>query len=99
MVSIEAQQIQADKDAAARQKARDIFLSTGGTEEQLKVFEFQKLINQHGFGLARLRAQGKPDTNRSVRFFLIQILSLELAIAKLKGEQVSRSTLTKVSTF
>ena len=95
MVTIEAQKIQADKDKAARDKARDKFLSSGGTEVQLKIFSLNKDLQQAGFTLGQLRSQGKPDTNRTVVATLKTILSLEIAIARLKGELLSLQKLNK----
>ncbi len=83
MVSLEQQRIQAIEDEAARQRARDRFLSGGGTEAQLQILQFEKLIKAAGFQLAKLSS--KPRTNRTVVRIVAEIKSLEDAIRKLKG--------------
>ena len=61
--STEDPRTQAQKDQDAKDRARKIFLDTGGTESQIKIFEFQRQIKQLRFTLGQLKALGKPSTD------------------------------------
>ncbi len=76
MVTLAEQKLQAQKDAAAKQRARDKFLATGGTETQIRIFELEKILKGLNF-------QRPLNTFQQSRFD-----NTQNEIARLKGQPV-----------